>query len=383
MSSQRVLFVLFVVGVAAISALAGAVAGGVAVYRAVLITPVAEIKTTPGPAQDSIPSNQPAQAPAQDFAKQIIQAVEKVSPSVVTVVGEVPSQFSFFEPIDAQSVSGSGVFISQDGYILTNFHVIDEVDAIKVILADGTELPAQLVGTDKYADLAVLFVQRQSPATADLGDSDRLKPGEMVIAIGSPLGDFKNTVTVGVISATGRSLDSGLGYEIEGLIQTDAAINSGNSGGPLVNLQGEVIGINTLVVRGSFMGSAPAEGLGFSIPINTARIVAEQIIQKGFVARPYLGIRSQPITPNISAAYNLPVDWGSFITEILPDTPAARSNLQTGDIITKIGDIQLDEDHSFVNALFAHKPGDTVTLEIVRNQTILYVEVTVGESRSG
>jgi len=164
-----------------------------------------------------------------------------------------------------------------------------------------------------------------------------LNPGEMVIAIGSPLGDFKNTVTVGVVSATGRSIDTGQGYQIEGLIQTDAAINQGNSGGPLVNLASEVIGINTLIVRGSGIG-AIAEGLGFAIPANTARAVAEQIMQKGYFSRPYMGIRWQSITPNIAAAYNLPVQWGVYVTEVTTGSPASKADLQPGDIITRIGD---------------------------------------------
>ena len=141
---------------------------------------------------------------------------------------------------------------------------------------------------------------------ATLGNSDVLNPGETVIAIGSPLGDFKNTVTVGVVSATGRSIDTGNGYTIDGLIQTDAAINQGNSGGPLVNLAGEVIAINTLIVRNSGSGTV-AEGLGFAIPINTAQAVADQIIQNGYISRPYMGINFQPITPDIANAYNLPV----------------------------------------------------------------------------
>ena len=177
------------------------------------------------------------------------------------------------------TVSGSGVFISSQGYILTNNHVIADTQGdLTIVLSDGTQETAKIVGADQYSDIAVLKTSGKVPAVATLGNSDVLNPGETVIAIGSPLGDFKNTVTVGVVSATGRSIDTGNGYSIDNLIQTDAAINQGNSGGPLVNLAGQVIAINTLIVRNSGAGTV-AEGLGFAIPINTASTVAQQLIQ--------------------------------------------------------------------------------------------------------
>jgi 2-alkenal reductase len=187
-------------------------------------------------------------------------------------------------------------------------------------------------------------------------------------------------VTVGVVSATGRSIDTGLGYQIEGLIQTDAAINEGNSGGPLVNLAGEVIGINTLVVRGS---GTVAEGLGFAIPINTAQAVAEQILQKGYVPHPYLGIQWQAITPNIAARYHLPAEWGVYVTDVTANSPASKAGLQQSDIITGVGGVTLDETHSYLNTLFLHQPGEQVTLDIVRGRQTIQVQVTLGESSSG
>jgi serine protease Do len=207
-----------------------------------------------------------------------------------------------------------------------------------------------------------------------------LNPGESVIAIGSPLGNFKNTVTVGVVSAMGRSIDTGNGYQIEDLIQTDAAINHGNSGGPLVNLAGEVIGINTLIVRNTGSGDV-AEGLGFAIPVNTAQAVAQQIIQKGYFARPYLGISFQPINPDIALRYNLPSQWGVYITRVSSGSPASQAGLQEGDIITKVGDVTLDETHSYVNTLFTFKPGDQINLEVVRGNDTLQVQVTLGEAQ--
>jgi 2-alkenal reductase len=297
------------------------------------------------------------------------------------VVCTIPGQLTFFGPTGDQTVSGSGFFITDQGYILTNNHVVEGTKEVNIILSDGTQEKATIVGTDPYSDIAVLKTDGKVPGVATLGNSDVLKPGESVIAIGSPLGDFKNTVTVGVVSAMGRSIDTGNGYQIENLIQTDAAINQGNSGGPLVDLAGEVIGINTLIVRNTGSG-AVAEGLGFAIPINTAQAVAQQILQKGYFARPYLGISYQSITPDIAAAYNLPVQWGIYVTRVAAGSPASQANLQRGDIITKIGNVAVDETHSYLNALFTYKPGDQVTLEFVRNGQTMQAQVTLGQAQN-
>lgn len=378
MSWKRVVYVLFVVCVAGAAALAGAVAGGIAVYSALKnrqpLTQAVPEQARPVPAPSAL------QLSNTQVETSITQAVEKVGPAVVTVVGIMPGQDTFFGRSADEQVSGSGVIVSTDGYIITNNHVVEGVNQVGVVLADGTELPAEVVGTDLYADLAVLKAGGSVPAAATLGNSDTLRTGETVIAIGSPLGDFKNTVTVGVVSATGRVIDTGQGYQMEDLIQTDAAINRGNSGGPLVNLAGEVIGINTLVVRGSGLGSDIAEGLGFAIPINTTRAVADQIIQTGHFARPYLGIRGQSITPGIASTYNLPVQWGLFVARLIPDSPAEQGGIQRGDIITRVGDINLDGDHTYINALFSYSPGETITVEVMRGTEILELQVTLGEA---
>jgi serine protease Do len=381
MAWRKVLYALVIILVAGISALAGAVAGGVAVYNAVRNNSHAAVPILQ-PTDSAVASSQ-VQINTTNIDTTITQAVEKIGQAVVTVQGTIPGGSSFFGRLPDESVTGSGVIISSDGYIITNNHVVEGTSQVSIMLADGTQLPAKVVGTDIYADLAVLKADGSMPAVAALGNSDGLKPGETVIAIGSPLGDFVNTVTVGVVSATGRALDTGQGYQMEDLIQTDAAINQGNSGGPLVNLAGEVIGINTLVVRGSGFGSAVAEGLGFSIPINTAKAVADQIITKGYVARPYLGIRWQSISPQISSAYNLPVSYGAYVTAIASDGPAAQAGLKEGDIITRIGEITIDENHSFINALFNYTPGQTISIEVVRGRQNLEFKVTLGETRTG
>ena len=207
-----------------------------------------------------------------------------------------------------------------------------------------------------------------------------LDAGETVIAIGSPLGnDFANTVTVGVVSHKGRDLQSQVGYEMEALIQTDAAINNGNSGGPLVNLAGEVVGINTLVVR----GNGSAQGLGFSIPSNTVRLVAEQIIANGYVARPYLGVQWQPVTPNISNQFNLSVDYGALIVDVVTGSPSALAGLQDGDVILELDNLLINEEQPFINMLFDHSPGDAVQLDVLRGNDVFQIDVILGEVPTG
>jgi serine protease Do len=381
MSLRRVVYFLLIVVIAGASALVGAAAGGFAVYRAVQGQP----NSLPAPIQEILPANNtnPGQTltlNTTDVETAITKSVQKVSPTVVTVVGTIPGQTTFFGTTGDQTVSGSGFFITDQGYIITNNHVVEGTKEVTIVLSDGTEQKATIVGTDPYSDIAVLKTEGKVPSVAALGNSDALNPGESVIAIGSPLGNFKNTVTVGVVSATGRSIDTGKGYQIEDLIQTDAAINHGNSGGPLVNLAGQVIGINTLIVRNTDSGDV-AEGLGFAIPVNTAQAVAQQIIQKGYFARPYLGISFQPINPDIALRYNLPAQWGVYVTRISSGSPASQAGLQEGDIITKIGDVTLDETHSYVNTLFTFKPGDQITLDVVRGTDNVQVKVTLGEAQ--
>lgn len=383
MSWKRVLYVLLVVCVAAISAFAGVLTGGVAVYQAVRQNQTASIPATNSTGELIPVSSQPQTLSIQstEIETAVTQAVQNVGPAVVTVVATSPGQMTFFGPTGDQTSSGSGVFISESGYVLTNNHVIAGARGIYVILSNGSQQEAKLMGSDQYADLAVLKVEGVVPAVAPLGNSDNLNPGETVIAIGSPLGDFKNTVTAGVVSATGRSIDTGEGYQIEDLIQTDAAINEGNSGGPLVNLAGQIVGINTLVVRSSNSGTV-AEGLGFAIPINTARVVAEQIIQKGYFPRPYIGISWQSITPYVAARYRLPVEWGVYITKVSANGPASQAGLQQGDIITHIGNITLDETHSYINTLFLYEPGEKISVEVNRDGKQIEMQITLGEASS-
>ncbi len=386
MSGKNIFFIILIVIFGGVSAMLGAAAGGIVVYQYVRQqqAAVAPVTVTQSPSNSAIPASSQAEkliVNTVDVETAVTEAVKEVGPSVVTVVANIPSPQTFFGPTGQATSSGSGIFISSDGYILTNNHVVEGANQYQVVYSDGTQHDATLVGTDQYSDLAVLKVTDKVPAVASLGDSDALNPGETVIAIGSPLGDFKNTVTVGVVSATGRSIDTGNGYTIDGLIQTDAAINQGNSGGPLVNLAGQVIAINTMIIRSSGSGTV-AEGLGFAIPINTARVVSQQLIKSGHVSRPNLGISWQPITPRVAAIYRLPVQYGVYITDVSGNSPASKAGLQVGDIITAIDSTQIDENHAYINTLFQYKAGDTVTLTLMRGNKQIQMKVTLGDGSS-
>lgn len=372
MTFRRIVLIGGLIVTVGTAGVVGAVAGGGAVYWA-----VQDRLNAASPAPVAQPVVQPVtQAAPQsltvDINSAVQEAVAKVGPAVVTVE-------------NVGLGSGSGVIISADGYIITNNHVVEGGRQYRVIFRDGQTAEAKLIGADApFADVAVLKVEGKVPGWAALGDSDALQPGETVIAIGSPLGDFRNTVTAGVISATGRSIETDSGYRMEDLLQTDAAINHGNSGGPLVNLAGQVIGINTLVVRGGGLSGDQAEGLGFAIASNTVKALSDQIIANGFVARPYLGVEWTAITPQVARYNGLAVEWGIYLQSVGNGSPAAQAGLQPGDIITQMGDIALDADHRFINVLISFKPGETILVKVQRGNETLTIEVTLAERpRSG
>ncbi len=388
MNGKTFLYVVLVIVVGAGAALMGVLGGGYIVYQAMQPQSAASAGLVGQLLQAASPT--PAQVAANTASEKLIvstteietaitQAVEKIGPAVVTVTTHLPGggRRSFFSPSQGVTASGSGVIITADGYILTNNHVVEGGQTYSVTLANGDEMEAQLVGTDQFTDLAVLKVSGQMPAVATFGNSDVLKPGESVIAIGSPLGDFKNSVTSGVVSATGRSLDTGNGYLMENMIQTDAAINEGNSGGPLVNLAGQVIGINTLIVRNSSGASTVVEGLGFSIPSSTAQVIATQLMKNGALIRPYLGVNYQTIDPTIARMYNLPVQYGAYVTAVGSGSPADKAGIRVDDIITKLNDISIDDTHPYINALYSFAPGDAISVTVARGNQTLTFKVTL------
>jgi S1-C subfamily serine protease len=367
------------------SFIAGGIAGGlVGGGAALLLVNLGDDASTPAaqapPVETARPvSSEPVEGDHQYVV--VVDVVERIDPTVVTVVNRMEGgQDRWGNAYEPPQASGSGVMVHADGYIVTNQHVVENASELTVIFADGSSKPAELIGHDyPFSDLALIRVEGSGYDYAPLGDSDLLMPGEAVIAIGSALGDFRNTVTTGVISGLGRTLYVSDDLAMEGMIQTDAAINHGNSGGPLVNLRGEVIGINTAIIRSSSVSGNVAEGLGFSIPSNTVRYVVDQLIASGKVARPYLGIRTITVTPQLAAYYGLSVDHGVYVDSVIQGTPAEQAGIQSGDIIVRLGEDDVDETHPLINVLSRYEIGQVVTLVLNRSGENVELELTLGE----
>jgi S1-C subfamily serine protease len=304
-----------------------------------------------------------------------VEVVERVSSAVVTVINEqtVQGAGSDMTPV----ASGTGFIIDTDGHIVTNWHVVDGGQQFQVIFANGETRDATLVGSDEISDLAVVKVEGDLPGTVSLGDSDTLKPGQPVLAIGSPLGSFTNTVTAGIVSATNRDFpDPTAGYYTN-LIQHDAAINPGNSGGPLFNLSGEVVGVNTLGIPTDDQGQ-PVQGLFFAIPSNTVSRITRILMSDGAVTYPFFGIKYTPVTPQVAAQEELSVDTGVLVTEVSAGGPAETAGVQAGDVVLAIDGQNIDEQNAFSEVLFSHKPGDMVEAAIQRGDQQMTVQVTLG-----
>ena len=267
---------------------------------------------------------------------------------------------------------GSGVIVSADGYILTNDHVVHGATEIKVSLVDKREFDAKLIGTDPKTDIAVLKIEGENLPQATLGDSSKIALGDVVLAMGNPFG-IGQTVTMGIVSATGRG---GLDIEdYEDFIQTDAAINPGNSGGPLVNIKGEVIGINTAILS----RSGGNVGIGFAVPINMARHVMQQLIEKGRVVRGWLGVYIQPVTSSIAKAMGLEKPQGALVADVDPDSPAGKAGLKTGDVIIGLDGQTIEDSRQLRLRIAEAGPGKEVKLEIVRDGKRMTIPVTLGE----
>ncbi len=267
---------------------------------------------------------------------------------------------------------GSGVIVDSRGYILTNNHVVGEADEINVTLPDKRTFDAQIVGTDPETDLAVIKIDGEDLPTATLGDSDKLRVGNWVLAVGNPFG-LKYSVTAGIVSALGRTEVKLAEYE--NFIQTDAAINPGNSGGPLVNLDGEVVGINTAIVS----QSGGYQGIGFAIPINMAGRVMEDLIKGGKVVRGWLGVMIQDLTEELAEALKIDSPEGVLVSQILEDTPAEEAGLQQGDVVVEIDGKKLASTLDLRNLVALKEPGDTVELLIVREGREKEIDVKIGE----
>lgn len=314
----------------------------------------------------------------------ISAVASQAGPSVVSIITQGQGQ-TIFGGTQSQQGAGTGIIISSDGYVLTNKHVVSNSQQLSVISSDGTAYDdVKVVGTDPLNDLAFLKINGvKDLKAATLGDSSSVRIGQKVVAIGNSLGEYQNTVTSGIISGTGRPVTAQEGNSVEtltDLIQTDAAINPGNSGGPLTNLSGQVVGINTAVAQ-------DAQGIGFAIPINSAKGIIKNLLKTGKVERPYLGINVVTITPEVAKKYDLPVKKGGYVfnesgSAIMNDTPASKVGIKDKDIITKVGDIEVGERGSVPSLVAEYGTGDTVDLTILRDGKTITLKVTL-ESYGG
>lgn len=344
------------------------------------VAPTAASPTAPPPAAAS-----PAPA-GQRQPLLIPDIVDRLRPSVVQVQTERVSLDVSGQPISQLEGVGTGVIIDERGHIVTNDHVLRLRDGslaqqVTVTLSDNRSLAARIVGSDPRTDLGVIKIDAQSLAPARLGNASELRLGDTVVAIGHALAlEGGPTVSAGVVSAKDRVLQPNPGQDervtLVGLIQTDVAINPGNSGGPLVNAFGEVVGINTAVIRGT--GSVSVEGVSFSISIDNARPIVAELIDKGKVERGFLGISMVEVTPGLATANSLPVEKGVAITAVSANSPAARAGLQAGDVIVGVGGRAIRYSGDLVQALTEHKPGERVMVEFYRGSQRRSAEVTLG-----
>jgi len=321
----------------------------------------------------NVSSSQPVTIDEQSAT---IDVASKVSPAVVRIT--VSGSADTSNGIIPETGVGSGVIYDAAGWILTNRHVVEGSDTLEVELNDGRVLTGTVYGIDTLTDLAIVKVEGSDLPTAALGDSDALKVGQLVVAIGSPLGTYSNSVTSGIVSAKGRSITTDGNQNLNNLIQTDAAINPGNSGGPLLDANGAVVGINTAIARDS-------NGIGFAIPIDIARPIMEQAVAGKELARPYMGVSYVTITKQLAVSENLPVEDGAWIgggegssPAIQPGTPAADAGLQDGDIIVKINGVAVDDEHPLDATLSQYAPDETVSLEVLRDGKTVTLELTLG-----
>jgi len=319
-----------------------------------------------------------------------VRVYRQASPAVANIVTRTVEYDFFFDPVPVEG-AGSGFLIDSRGYILTNFHVVQGAQSIEVILGDQSRFPAKYVGADRRNDIALIKIEPKSRklATLALGDSSTLQVGQKVLAIGNPFG-FQSTLTTGVVSALGRTVQTGESTFIDAAIQTDAAINRGNSGGPLLNSRGEAIGINSAI----FTTTGATAGIGFAIPINTAKLVAHDLITEGHVREPFLGVETRPVGPWLAEALDLPVKEGLLVERVIPGSPAEHAGLHGGDrealagmrririggdVIVAMDDRKVSGPFDVNTLLNRKRPGDTLALTIYRGGKRMELKVTLGE----
>jgi len=322
--------------------------------------------------------------------KNNIAVYEKVADGVVNVTSTAMQLDFFFNAYPTQG-SGSGSVIDAKGHILTNHHVVAEAQKLEVTLADGSKWPATLVGSDPESDLAVIKIEapREKLKVVSMGDSRNLRIGQKVLAIGNPFG-LQRTLTTGIISSLGRTIRSDVGTLIEDVIQTDAAINPWNSGGPLLNSDGEIIGVNSAILS----PSGGNVGIGFAVPVNTARRVVPELLAKGYVSYPWIGATIQSLIPEIAKYRNLKIERGAMIAEVVKGGPADKAGLKGGhqrvqvgnmivlvggDVVVRVDQHDVKSNDELIHYIREKKPGDTILLKVYRNGSFLDVRLTLGE----
>jgi S1-C subfamily serine protease len=333
-------------------------------------------ETSPDASRPVLGENPPDDSDLLDaYSRTVVGAVARVAPTVVNI--EVKQRHTSSGQRGEREISGngSGFVIAPDGFILTNSHVVHNASAITVNLQDGREYPAQLTGDDPDTDLAVIRIGAPQLSHVRLADSEKLRVGQLVVAIGNPLG-FEATVTAGVISAVGRSMRAQSGRLIDNIVQTDAALNPGNSGGPLVNSAGEVVGINTAMIR-------PAQGICFAIASNTAKFVAAWLIKDGKIRRSYIGVAGQnvPIHRRIVRFYGLPSETGVLVVSVEKNSPAERAGLHDGDLIVAFNSNPVASVHDLHKVLVGEQIGVNASLTVIRHTEKLELPILPAESR--
>jgi len=340
-----------------------------------LLSETAHGAPLPTSEKDPAPAPEPDDSPLLDaYSRTVVSAVARVSPAVVNI--DVKQRINVERGTRELSGNGSGFIITPDGFILTNSHVVHGATSITVNLPDGREYPAQVTGDDPDTDLAVIRIDAPHLTQVRLADSENLRVGQLVIAIGNPLG-FQASVTAGVISALGRSMHAQSGRLIDNIIQTDAALNPGNSGGPLVNSAGEVVGVNTAMIR-------PAQNICFAIASNTAKLVAGWLIRDGRIRRSYIGVAGQnvPVHRRIVRFYGLPPETAVLVVSVEKASPATRAGLREGDLIVAFNDHPIGSVHHLHKVLVGEQIGVNSKLTVIRHTEKLELPILPAESRS-
>jgi serine protease Do len=352
---------------------------------------------------DTSPSHQQASQLSNSFA----DIIEKASPAVVKISttrvikaseqqGNNPFMSDPFfrqffggpnmRPRDQRERGlGSGVIVNPSGYILTNNHVVDKATTLKVALSDGREFTAKTVGTDPQTDVAVVKIDAASLPTLSFANSDNARVGDLCFAIGNPFGQ-DHTVTMGIISAKGRNNLRENTVQLQNFIQTDASINPGNSGGALINARGELIGMNTMILTGGgagFGGEAGNVGIGFAVPSNMAKQVLDQLVKNGKVTRGYMGVSLQAVSRELAPEFGLKNDHGAIVGDVTPGKPGDQAGLKSGDVVVKIDGQEVQDSNDLTMKVTGHAPGDTVTLDVIRDGKPMKIKVTLGQRPNG